>query len=145
MEDSKWNKKRKASRRSDVLNMIRNIIEKEFKIPENPPVKVLNLTLGVPSNDNGYPMSVETKQAIIESVESEKFNGYTPSNGLLSARQAVVDKYSTEEATFKADDVFLTFGCSGAQYAIFTTMCEPGDNVLVPKPGFPLWYIIYKK
>ena len=138
MEESKWTKKAKASDRSDVLNMIRSTIEKEFKIPEVLPVKLINLTLGDPCKENGYPISDVTKEALIETIESEKFNGYTPSNGTLAARQAVVEKYSTEEAPFSADDVLLTFGCSGAQYAIFTTMCEPGDNVLVPKPGFPL-------
>ena len=145
MEESKWTIKAKASGRSDVLNLIRNTIEKEFKIPENLPVKLVNLTLGDPSKENGYPVSEVTNEAIIETVKAEKFNGYTASNGSPAARQALVEKYSTEEAPFTADDVLLTFGCSGAQYAIFSTMCEPGDNVLVPKPGFPLWFTFGKQ
>lgn len=124
--------------RSDVLNPIRATLEKDFKVPETHEKDLINFTLGEPTKANGYPLPEETKEAIIEAVEAEKFNGYTHSSGLPDARQAVVDKYSTEEAPFAKDDVVLTFGCSGAQYTVFSAMCNPGDNVLVPRPGFPL-------
>jgi aspartate/methionine/tyrosine aminotransferase len=32
----------------------------------------------------------------------------------------------------------LAFGCSGALYNAISVLCENGDNILVPAPGFPL-------
>lgn len=32
----------------------------------------------------------------------------------------------------------LAFGCSGALYNAIAVLCETGDNLLVPRPGFPL-------
>ena len=138
MESGSWTKKPVAAARSEVLNPIRATLEKDFKVPEEHEKELINFTLGEPTKANGYPLPEVTKEAVVECVNSEKFNGYTHSSGLPDARQAVVDKYSTEEAPFAADDVLLTFGCSGAQYTVFSAMCEPGDNVLVPRPGFPL-------
>lgn len=138
MDSTKWTKKPVAAKRAEVLNPIRATLEKDFKVPQDPPVPLINLTLGEPTKANGYPLPEVTKQAVQEAVDSEAHNGYTHSSGSLPARQAVVDKFSTEEAPFEADDVLLTFGCSGAQYTVFSAMCEAGDNVLVPKPGFPL-------
>ena len=77
-------------------------------------------------------------EAIIDVVKGEKHNGYTPSSGCLPAREAIVKKYSNERAEFKANDVWLTFGASGAIYTIMQSVCEEGDNILFPKPGFPL-------
>src|SRR5690606_3072955 len=103
-----------AAKRSDVRNPIRATLEKDFKVPEDPHKPLINLTLGEPTKENGYPLPDVTKQAIVDVVESEMHNGYTHSSGCLPARQAVVDKFSTEEAPFTAEDVLLTFGCSGA-------------------------------
>jgi len=122
MEEGKWTKKPVASAKSDVLNPIRATLEKDFKVPETHEKELVNFTLGEPTKANGYPLPDIMKESIVDAVNSEKFNGYTHSSGLPDARQAVVDKYSTEAAPFAADDVLLTFGCSGAQYTVFSTM-----------------------
>lgn len=43
-----------------------------------------------------------------------------------------MDKYSTETAPFTADDVFLSFGASGAAYFALGALLEKGDNVIMP-------------
>lgn len=44
---SSWaESKHEPAKRTDVLNPIRNIIEREFKIPMDPPVPLINLCLG---------------------------------------------------------------------------------------------------
>lgn len=45
---------------------------------------------------------------------------------------------SNEAAPFTIDDVILTFGASGGLYTALSAMCELGDNILMPKPSFPL-------
>lgn len=36
-------------------------------------------------------------------------------------------------------DVILTSGCSQAIDLAISVLCNPGDNILVPCPGFPLY------
>ena len=39
---------------------------------------------------------------------------------------------------FTADDVFITFGGHGTLDASVKVLCSRGQNILIPKPGFPL-------
>jgi len=43
-----------------------------------------------------------------------------------------VNKYSTEGAPFTANEVFLSFGASGAIYFALGSLLEKGDNVIMP-------------
>ena len=47
-------------------------------------------------------------------------------------------RFSTETAPFTADDVVLTFGCSGSLYTAMSAICEVGDNIIMASPAFPL-------
>ena len=85
MEKS-WENKPAAAARSDVINPIRVILERDFKIPENPPIPIVNLALGEPTKVNGFPLAREMKDAINEVNEAETFNGYTPSDGAPAAK-----------------------------------------------------------
>lgn len=95
-------------------------------------------SIGEPTKNHGFPLPAEMNKAVIDVIENETSNGYTASNGCPPAKEALVKKYSTAEHPFTVDDVFLTFGCSGALYTVLSVMCEEGDNILMPKPGFPL-------
>jgi len=121
-----------SSKRSHAINPIRTLIEKEFKIPTDLPRPLVNLTLGEPTKENGFPQCDAIKQSVIDIISSEKHNGYTASNGALVARQAVVDLLSTERAPFTSDHVILTMGASGALYTSLQALCEEGDNILMP-------------
>ena len=39
----------------------------------------------------------------------------------------------------KAEDVLIVSGCSCALDMAISAMANPGDNILVPRPGFPLY------
>lgn len=107
-------------------------------LPKDHAKPLINLTLGEPTPENGYPSPDVISASVIEVIESKKHNGYSASNGALVARQAVVDKYSTEDAKFTADEVIITAGCSGALYTALSGLLEVGDNLLMPRPSFPL-------
>ena len=59
-------------------------------------------------------------------------------SGSLDARKAIVEKFSHPDYPFTEKEVVLTFGCSGALFSAISALCEDGDNILVPSPGFPL-------
>lgn len=119
-------------------NPIRQILENEMKPPQNHALPMINLGLGEPSRANGFELPEVINEAITEIIDSQKCNGYTQASGALPARTAVAEKFSTAEHPISPDNVFLSFGCSGALQAAMSVLCEVGDRVLVPSPGFPL-------
>ena len=59
--------------------------------------------------------------------------------GSLSAREAVVRYLSSKGARVSASEVVLCAGTSEAYSYLFKLLCDPGDNVLVPQPSYPLF------
>ena len=58
--------------------------------------------------------------------------------GLALAREAVAGYYRDIGATVDPDELFLTTGTSEAYAMVFKLLADPGDEVLVPTPGYPL-------
>ena len=113
-------------------------MEGNLKPPKDHPKSMINLGLGEPSRANGFELPPVINESIIQAVQSETNNGYTNSVGTVAAREAIANKFGTEEHPIDPNHIFLSFGCSGALYNAMSVMCEVGDRVLVPKPGFPL-------
>ena len=59
--------------------------------------------------------------------------------GIPSAREAVCRYYEERGTPIPADRVFLTASTSEAYTYCFRLLCEPGDEILVPKPSYPLF------
>jgi alanine-synthesizing transaminase len=59
--------------------------------------------------------------------------------GLLSARQAVCQYYAAHQEHVAAEDLLLTTSTSEAYSFAFRLLCDPGDEVLVPTPSYPLF------
>jgi aspartate/methionine/tyrosine aminotransferase len=65
---------------------------------------------------------------------------YTPDPlGLRSAREAVAEYLSSRGPKVSPDHLILTASTSEAYSWIFKLLCDPGDNVLVPAPSYPLF------
>ncbi|WP_404365230.1 pyridoxal phosphate-dependent aminotransferase [Corallococcus coralloides] len=58
--------------------------------------------------------------------------------GLPSAREAVAAHLSRRGAPVEAAHVVLSASTSEAYGWLLKLLCDPGDNVLVPAPGYPL-------
>lgn len=81
-----------------------------------------------------YPES-----SILEALSDEASLRYSPDpKGLESARRAVGRYYTERGASPSIDDVFLTASTSEAYGYLFKLLCDPGDEILVPRPGYPL-------
>ena len=59
--------------------------------------------------------------------------------GLLSARAAVAKYYRDRGADVPADQIILTTSTSEAYSFLFRLLCDPGDEVLVAQPSYPLF------
>jgi aspartate/methionine/tyrosine aminotransferase len=59
--------------------------------------------------------------------------------GLLRARQAVCDYYLYHGIRLEAEQILLTTSTSEAYSFLFRLLCDPGAEILVPQPGYPLF------
>jgi alanine-synthesizing transaminase len=59
--------------------------------------------------------------------------------GLLPAREAVSRYYRDHAAAVDPDQIFLTTSTSEAYSFLFRLLCDPGDEVLIGQPGYPLF------
>lgn len=65
---------------------------------------------------------------------------YEPlAKGLLSARQAIADYYRETGGSVDPEHLVLATSTSEAYTFCFRLLCEPGDEVLVPTPSYPLF------
>jgi aspartate/methionine/tyrosine aminotransferase len=59
--------------------------------------------------------------------------------GLLAAREAVAAYYAARGERIRVQDTILTTSTSEAYSFLFRLLCNPGDEVLVPSPSYPLF------
>ena len=85
--------------------------------------------------------SFTTPQHIIDAASSAAAAGYTrygPNGGLTSLRELLVDKIQKVNGCKAAgDQVVVTPGAMNGLYSIYAALLNPGDEVLLPTPGFP--------
>ncbi|XP_065776618.1 tyrosine aminotransferase isoform X2 [Muntiacus reevesi] len=138
----KSRKARWSVRPSDMsnktFNPIRAIVD-NMKVKPNPNKTMIALSIGDPTVFGNLPTDPEVTQAIKDALDSGKFNGYVPSIGYLSSREEVASYYHCPEAPLEAKDVILTSGCSQAIELCLAVLANPGQNILVPRPGFSLY------
>ena len=78
--------------------------------------------------------------AMAEALAQPQIERYQPDpRGLRGAREAVAEYYRLRDAMVTPDDLVLTAGTSEAYSFLFRLLCNPGDEVLVPAPGYPLF------
>lgn len=111
----------------------------QLVIPKDHPLAPINLGLGDPAVFGNLNPDSRVIQALVNSATSNNFNGYTHSAGAPGARAAVAKHLSTAHTTFTADDIIITSGASQAILLGVQIFCNPGDTVLIPKPGFSLY------
>ena len=78
--------------------------------------------------------------AVLQPLSDPASLGYHPDPlGSLSAREAVVRYYGGHGAALGVKDIVLTASTSEAYSHLFRLFCDPGDEVLVAQPSYPLF------
>ena len=88
----------------------------------------------------GEPSFVTPQHIIDAALEAARngHTGYGPNGGLLSLRELLSVKLErVNRIDAGIDDIVVTPGGMNALYSAFTLLLEPGDEVLLPTPGFP--------
>ena len=98
--------------------------------------QVLDLTASNPTTC-GFDYDVD---AVLAALSSRQALLYEPTpTGLESARCAVSAYYAARSETVAAKDIVLTASTSEAYSYVFRTLCNPGDEVVIPAPSYPLF------
>lgn len=99
--------------------------------------KILKLNIGNPA-----PFGFEAPKGIIEDIKENltTAHGYCDSQGLLSAREAIVEYYQDKNFTnIDVNDVYIGNGVSELITMSMLALLNKGDEVLIPIPDYPLW------
>jgi alanine-synthesizing transaminase len=121
---------------------IRNIVA-EAKAVEAAGRRVRYLNIGDP-----IQFGFKTPPHLIEAVERamrDGHNGYVPSAGIEPARAAVAQEYTRRGMPVPADRVVVTQGTSEGIELALSVLADPGDDVLVPTPTYPLYTAVLAK
>ncbi len=100
--------------------------------------EILDLTVSNPT-ETGVRPDAETVLAALANPGAMRYDPQP--RGLLPARQAVCHYYRESHEVFDLDpeSLLLTTSTSEAYSYVFRLLCNPGDEVLVPKPSYPLF------
>ncbi|HYV49848.1 MAG TPA: aminotransferase class I/II-fold pyridoxal phosphate-dependent enzyme [Myxococcaceae bacterium] len=132
-----------AARIQNVRYAIRNVVAEALKL-EREGREILYCNVGDP-----LKFDFVTPPHLVEAVHKamiDGHNGYAPSPGLMQAREAVAaDATARGFPGVSAEDVLITAGASEAIELTLTAMLEPGDSLLLPSPGYPLYNAVAAK
>jgi alanine-synthesizing transaminase len=80
------------------------------------------------------------RDALLQALTNPAALLYEPeSRGLATARKAVAQYYAARGSAISDADIFLTASTSEAYSFVFRLLCNPGDELLVPAPSYPLF------
>ena len=122
---------------ANVLYDIRGPVLDEAKRLEAQGHRIIKLNIG-----NPQPFGFETPPEILVEVVRNlpTSQGYSDSQGILSARTAVVQNYQSRGIDITdVDDVWLGNGVSELIQIALNALLDEGDEVLIPAPDYPLW------
>jgi alanine-synthesizing transaminase len=125
---------------SDRTNwqLTRNRLTEALEEVKSSRARVLDLTISNPTRAGLH----YDDQTILRSLASPQALDYDPQpKGLVKARAAVVEYYETAIGTrdFDCERLILTTSTSEGYSFVFRLLCNPGDELLVPKPSYPLF------
>ena len=95
------------------------------------------LTIGEPDFDTAEAI----KAAAVASLNANQTH-YAPNQGTLSLRQAVAEYETARGNSVTAEQVLITVGATHALFTALLGILNPGEEVIVPTPGFGLYETI---
>ncbi len=121
-----------ASKRSELVTYpIRDIVQQAKKI-ERQGVQMIWLNIGDPA-----PFGFRPPQHVLDAAADalkQNYSGYAPSEGDPELKKTVA-----EYEKVAPGDVFITAGLSEGIDFLFQALVDPGRNIILPTPTYPLY------
>ena len=126
-----------ASRLKNVTYDIRGPVLRRARQLEAEGHQIIKLNLGNPA-PFGLFAPDDVLRDVIEAIPAAQ--GYSDARGIQDARVAVAESFVRHDvAGVGPDDVFLGNGVSELIVMSMQALLNPGDEVLIPSPDYPLW------
>ncbi|NVK25506.1 MAG: pyridoxal phosphate-dependent aminotransferase [Gammaproteobacteria bacterium] len=128
---------KKSSKLDNVCYEIRGPVLKQAKLLEDAGHKILKLNIGNPA-----PFGFEAPDDMLKDVIKQlpKAQGYSDSQGLYSARVAIMQYYQQKGLKdIAVEDIYIGNGVSELITMSMQALLDDGDEVLIPSPDYPLW------
>jgi len=134
-----------AERTKKVIYAIRDIVVKAKKL-EARGKKILYLNIGDPPVYD-FETPIELRKIVAEKIMASNANAdlnistYCDSLGVFEAKESIARDALKRKHIKGAipDDVVMTTGASEAITIAISALVNPGDNIMVPCPGYPLY------
>ena len=125
-----------SSRLDQVRYDIRGPLSRRAHELEAEGRSILRLNIGNPGLF-GFRVPQHLRDAI--SAKLPQSEAYCHQQGLLEAREAVAAQHRRNRADAAAERVFIGNGVSELIDLSLRALLDPGDEVLIPAPDYPLW------
>ena len=117
-------------------NLDQNSLSRELSALRIAGKPILDLTRSNPT-ECGFEYD---QQGIQRAFSQSEILRYQPDpRGMLRARDAICGYYADLQSSVSPEELCLTSGTSEGYSFIFRLLCNPGDEVLIPSPGYPLF------
>ena len=127
----------KSKKLDNVCYDIRGPVLAHAKKMEEEGHRIIKLNIGNPA-EFGFEAPDEITQDVVRNIN--KSSGYTESYGLFEPRKAIM--HYTQQKSIKnveVDDIILGNGVSELIVMAMQGLINNDDEVLIPKPDYPLW------
>jgi alanine-synthesizing transaminase len=128
---------RKAERLEHLKYDIRGPIYRKSLELEAQGYKIINLNIGNPA-----PFGFDSPDEIVHDIIMNMRNaqGYSDSRGIFAARKAVMHHAQNQGIEdVGINDIFIGNGVSELILLSMQALLNPGDEILIPAPDYPLW------
>lgn len=112
-----------------------NELSKRRAALEKRGVRILDLT-----DSNPTRMGIQYPEALLASLAHPAGGTYDPDpRGLCRAREAVASIFAAKGTPLSPERIILTASTSEAYSHLFRLLADPEDEILVPRPSYPLF------
>lgn len=132
---------RPAARTEGITYAIRDIVV-EARKAQAAGKELLYLNIGDPNQ-----FDFDTPRYILDAVKDalyDRKNGYAPSDGYPESLEAIRE-WADGKGIRDIQDIVIGHGASEPIELALTALVDPGDNVLTPAPGYPLYTAVMAK
>jgi aspartate aminotransferase len=96
---------------------------------------IVHLEIGEPD----FPTPEHVAEAAVQAIRAGETH-YSPSAGVAAFREVIAAELSQSRAiTLRPDRVLVANGAKPFLFFTILAVCDPGDEVIYPDPGFPIY------
>ncbi len=127
----------KSNKLENVLYDVRGPVVGEANRMEEQGMNILKLNIGNPA-----PFGFRAPEEVIQDMRDNIVcsQGYSDSRGIFAARKAIMQYAQLKHIpNVEMKDIFTGNGASELIQLSLNALLNPGDEVLIPSPDYPLW------